>query len=86
MSYRRAAAASDGGKFKDEIVGVPVKGKKGDTLVCVLLTLDWCGAGCLLVCLFAVCLFACAFVFSLVLPGARAGRSYKGTHARSDTA
>lgn len=33
MSYKRANAASDAGKFKPEIVGVPVKGKKGETLV-----------------------------------------------------
>ena len=35
MSYQRSAAASTAGKFAAEIVGVPVKSKKGDTLVTV---------------------------------------------------
>jgi acetyl-CoA C-acetyltransferase len=34
-SYKRAAAATAAGYFKQEIVGVPVKGKKGETLVTV---------------------------------------------------
>jgi acetyl-CoA C-acetyltransferase len=32
-SHRRAAAARDEGRFADEIVPVPVKGRKGDTVV-----------------------------------------------------
>jgi acetyl-CoA C-acetyltransferase len=36
-SYKRAAAATAAGYFKQEIVGVPVKGKKGETLVRTLL-------------------------------------------------
>lgn len=35
MSYQRSKAATEAGRFKDEIVGVPVKGKKGDTLITV---------------------------------------------------
>lgn len=32
-SYKRAAAAVASGKFKEEIVGVPIKSRKGETLV-----------------------------------------------------
>ena len=32
-SYKRSAAANEAGKFKNEIVGVTVKSRKGDTVV-----------------------------------------------------
>jgi acetyl-CoA C-acetyltransferase len=35
LSYKRAAAAWEAGAFKNEVVGVPVKGRKGDTIVSV---------------------------------------------------